>query len=1001
MTTFRTIILSILFVIFTSYIAFCFENTKNINHNLLGKAFEPPEGFSTPWTDSVLASLSLEQKIGQLFMIEVNTRNDNRYFKRIEKQIVDNNIGGVIFFKGGPLSQIKFTNQLQENVQTPLMVSMDAEWGLSMRLDSTPSFPRHITLGAIANERLIYELGMEMGWQSKRMGIHMNFAPVVDVNSNPSNPVINSRSFGEDRYNVARKGLALMFGMQDAGVFATAKHFPGHGDTETDSHHTLPYLPNSRSEIDSVHLFPFRQLIDNGLQSLMVAHLNIPSMDDTPDIPSSLSTKIINDHLKKEMKFKGLVVSDAMNMKGVTSFYPPGELELNALLAGVDLILMPQNLELAINTILKSVKENTISEEFIDEKVRKILYFKEKAGLADYRHLPRYNVYEHLNAPRVQELNRKLVESAITIVHNEDNTIPLRRLDTLQIAALSIGSATENPFQTMLGNYYPVSKYSIFKNHNQEQADQIIKELDQYNLVIVSIQNNSMFPGRNYGINQATINLVNRLSSQNNVILNIFANPYSLASFGEDIFKTKAVIVSYQDGRNYEEVSAEIIYGVLGARGRLPVSVIPYFPVYKGIRTEGGLRVRYRDPDQTGIDYEMLQRVDSIALMGIQEEAYPGCQIAVIKDGAMIYNKAFGHHTYTKQKQVSTNDIYDLASLTKILATTLSLMKLHGEGKIDLDDPLGKYLPLARGSNKEHLIIREILAHQSKLRSWIPFYLSTLDKGTINPQIFSTKHSEDFPVQVALNMYIHKNYRDSIFRNLLDSELLTQKRYIYSDLGFILFAEMIEEITGKPINEYVKQEFYAPMGLKNITYNPLQYHDPEKIVPTEIDTLFRMQKVHGFVHDPTASMLGGVSGHAGLFSNASDVAILMQMLLQEGSYGNVNYLKPWVIEEFTRTQFAGNQNRRALGFDKPNIKKTNTPSACLSASPLSFGHSGFTGTYAWADPKENLVYVFLSNRVYPNISNRKISEMDIRTEIQQAIYDAIYFKRFLNEKRIP
>ncbi|MFP4288899.1 MAG: glycoside hydrolase family 3 N-terminal domain-containing protein [Bacteroidales bacterium] len=1001
MTIFKFFIQSLLLIIIASYIVFSSENTKDINDNLRGKSFEPPANFSTPWTDSVLSSLTLEQKIGQLFMIEVSTQNNARYLRRIEKQIVDNNIGGIIFFKGGPLSQIKFTNQLQQTIKTPLMLSMDAEWGLSMRLDSTPSFPRHITLGAIANERLIYELGLEMGWQSKRMGIHMNFAPVIDVNSNPANPVINSRSFGEDRYNVARKGLALMFGMQDAGVFATAKHFPGHGDTETDSHHALPYLPHSRSEIDSVHLFPFRQLIDNGLQSLMIAHLNIPSMDDTPDIPSSLSPKIINHLLKKEMEFKGLVVSDAMNMKGVTSFYPPGELELKALQAGVDLILMPQNLELAINTIHKSVKDNTISEEFIDEKVRKILYFKEMAGLDDYRHLPRYNVYEHLNAPRVQELNRKLVESAITVVHNEDNTIPLRRLDTLQIAALSIGSATENPFQTMLGNYYPVSKYSIFKNHNQEQADQLIEELNQYNLVIVSVQNNSMFPGRNYGINQATINLVNRLSSKNNVILNIFANPYSLSSFGEDILRTKAVIVSYQDGRDYEEASAEIIYGVLGARGRLPVSAVPHFPVYTGIKTEGNLRIRYRDPDQMGIDADMLRRVDSIAMMGIEEEAYPGCQIAVIKDGAMIYHKAFGHHTYTKQKQVSISDIYDLASLTKILATTVSLMKLHGEGKIDLDDPLGKHLPFALGSNKQDLIIREILAHQSKLRSWIPFYLSTLDEGMVNPEIFSTTRSEVFPVQVATDMYIHKNYRDSIFKKLLDSDLLTRKRYIYSDLGFILFAEMIEEITGKPIDQYVKQEFYAPMGLKNITYNPLQYHNPEKIVPTEMDTLFRLQKVHGFVHDPTASMLGGVSGHAGMFSNASDVAIFMQMLLQEGRYGDVEYLKPEVVKEFTRTQFAGNQNRRALGFDKPNIKKTNTRSACLSASPLSFGHSGFTGTYAWADPKENLVYVFLSNRVYPNVSNRKISELDIRTEIQQAIYDAIYFKRFLNEKRIP
>lgn len=974
---------------------------NEVRKTLEGDVFTPPSDYSTSWVDSVLANLTLEEKIGQLFMIEVNTSFTSRSLKKLEKQILDKNLGGIIFFDGGPVSQLNFTNQIQKKAKVPLMIAMDAEWGLSMRLDSTPTFPRQITLGAISNDRLIYHLGMEMGWQCKRLGINMNFSPVADVNSNPSNPVINSRSFGEDRYNVARKSLALMMGMNDTGVLACAKHFPGHGDTETDSHHALPMLNHTKEEIDSIHIFPFQKLIDNGLKSVMNAHLNIPALDNTPNIPSSLSSHIIDQKLKKEMGFKGLVITDAMNMKGVTEFYDPGQLELEALRAGNDIILMPRDVDLSVKTIKKAVEDNTISEKFINQKVRKVLYFKELAELDNFNQLTTYNIHQHLNAPRVDKLNRKLAEASITIIKNDQNTLPLKRTDTLDMAVLSIGSSVDNPFQAMLSNYYPFKKYSIYKNHTVSQAAGIIEEMEKYNLIIVSVHNNSMFPGRNYGINNKTIELINTLSRRNNVILNIFANPYSLKSFGDNILNNQAILVSYQDGRDFEEASAEVIFGVNGARGRLPVSVVPHFPIYTGIRTDGDLRIKYRDPEEMGVNSTLLQRVDSLAMEGIAEEAYPGCQIAVIKDNAMIYHKSFGHHTYDAKKAVKNDDIYDLASLTKILATTATMMKLSSDGLIDIDNTLGDYLPMVRGSNKEDIWLRELMAHQARLRSWLPFYLMTILDGKSNPDIIQPFPSDQFPVQVAENFYINKDYRDTIFKHLIESDLLRRKRYIYSDLGFIMLAGLIEEVTGKSIDTYVEQEFYSPLGLQNICYLPRNHHDESIIVPTENDTLFRFQKVHGYVHDPAAAMLGGVSGHAGLFSNSHDVAIIMQMFLEGGTYGGTRYLKPDVIDEFTRTQFAGNKNRRALGFDKPNIQKTDMRSACESASPLSFGHSGFTGTYAWADPAENLVYVFLSNRVYPDASNRKISQMDIRTNIHQAIYDAVFYYKFVDQNRIP
>lgn len=961
----------------------------------------PPENFSTHWVDSVFHSLSLEQRIAQLLMIEVHTNQNRTYYNQIERLIKNYNIGGIVFFRGGPARQLSLTNQWQRMAQTPMLLAMDAEWGLSMRLDSTVTFPRQITLGAITNERLIYELGLEMGRQSRRMGMHINFSPVVDVNSNPRNPVINSRSFGECRYNVTRKGLALMFGMQDAGIMATAKHFPGHGDTDVDSHHALPLINHPYPKLDSIHLFPFRHLVEKGILGVMVAHLNVPSLKKTQGLPSSLSEEIVTDLLQKEMGFKGLIITDALNMKGVTDTHKAGQAEVAALLAGNDILLMPDNVPGAIRAIKQALENNIISEAYMNLKVKKVLYHKELMGLNQLRVPTLNNLHNDLNAPRVHQMNRRLAEAAITLIENKNDLIPLKRLDTLRIAALSIGSSTENPFQAMMANYAPTAMYAVSKNHSAAEARNILEKLSDYNLVVISIQNNSMFPGRNYGINASVIELVETLISSHNVILNIFANPYSLGAFSERILDASSIVVSYQDGRDFEEASAQVIFGAIPARGKLPVSVLPYFPMYAGINTQGGLRIKFGEIKPPGINLSMLNRIDSIVNNGIENHAFPGCQIAVIKDGILVYHQSFGHHTYDKKRPVKNNDIYDLASLTKVLATTAAIMKLYDQGVIDIDKPLSQYIPFLLGSNKQNILIREILAHQARLRSWIPFYLHTLEEGRPSIRHYSNVQTIQFPVRVAGNLYLHQAYRDSILHFIRESELLPRKRYLYSDLGFILFSEMISLITGQPFEQYIHNEFLRPLGLQNMDFNPLDRFPSQRIVPTENDTIFRRQLIHGYVHDPGAGMMGGVAGHAGLFSNAADVAVFMQMFLQNGQYGGKVFFSPETVKEFTTTQFAGNQNRRALGFDKPDIRPNPNGPAAESASAFSFGHSGFTGTYAWADPHENMVYVFLSNRVNPSASNRKISEMKIRTNIHQAIYDAIYYERFMLNNRLP
>jgi beta-N-acetylhexosaminidase len=997
-----TIYFAFLFFFIPLYFTSTQSGNLNIPDSISAKTVVQNKNFSTPWVDSVFKSLSLEQRIAQLLMIEVSSNQNRTYYNRIERIIKTHNIGGIIFFKGNPSSQLNLTNSWQKTAQTPLFVAMDAEWGLSMRLDSTISFPRQITLGAISNERLVYELGLEMGRQCRRMGVHINFSPVIDVNSNPSNPVINSRSFGECRYNVSRKGMALMLGMQDAGIIATAKHFPGHGDTDVDSHHALPMINHPLQQIDSIHLFPFRHLIDKGLKGIMAAHLNIPSLEPILNLPSSLSKSIITDLLQKEMGFNGLVFTDALNMKGVTDSYRPGDLEVMALLAGNDILLMPENVHTAINAIKKAIEKDVIDEEIINIKCRKVLYFKEQSGLNNRRALTNNNLLTDLNSARALNLNRRLAEASITVISNKNDILPLKELDTLQIAALSIGAAEDNPFQAMLNHYAPVKMLSIPKNHTAQQAEAIMSELNKFNLVIISVQNNTMFPGRNYGVNNQTIELINKISSSGNVILNVFASPYSLMPFGNKLQNIQSILISYQDGRDYEEASAQIIFGAISARGKLPVSISPFYSIYSGINTPGRLRIKYINPESSGYDPNLLHRIDSIALAGINEQAYPGCQIAVIKDGEMIYNKSFGYHTYDNNIKVKNSDIYDLASLTKIIGTTSSLMTLVDKGLIDLDKPLSDYLPYLKGSNKEGLMIREILAHQAKLRSWIPFHISTLEDGKPSKLVYSEKQSVEFPVRVAKDFFIHKDYRDTIFHKIAISDLLNRKRYIYSDLGFMLFAEMIDELTKLSYEVYLERTFFRPLGFQTMGFNPIDRYNPDRIVPTENDTLLRGQLLKGFVHDPGAAMLGGVAGHAGLFSNAAELAVFMQMLLDEGSYGGITFINPSTVKEFTTTQYAGNQNRRALGFDKPAIsKRDNSNPACESASMLSFGHAGFTGTYAWADPQENLVYVFLSNRVNPGASNRKISELSIRTEIQQAIYNAIYLERFMDNNRLP
>jgi beta-glucosidase-like glycosyl hydrolase/CubicO group peptidase (beta-lactamase class C family) len=946
------------------------------------------DSTASSWADSVLKTLSLDEKIAQLMMIRTYSNKDETYYLGVEHTILKYKIGGLCFFQGGPVRQANLTNRYQEFSKIPLLIAMDAEWGPGMRLDSTYSFPYQMTLGAMNDDHLIYEMGAAIAGQLKLLGVHINFAPVADINNNPVNPVINSRSFGESRFEVTKKSLAYMKGLQDNGIIATAKHFPGHGDTDTDSHYALPVISHSRERLDSVELYPFSHLIDNGLDAVMIAHLLVTSLDSTKNTPATLSKAIVTDLLKNELGFQGLVITDALDMKGVTANHSPGEIELKAFLAGNDILLLPQNVEAAINEIKNAVGLGNIPEEMVNERCLKILKYKQKAGLDNYSPVMTDSLFERLNIVNNELLTRKIFESAITVVKNENNLIPLIRPDTLKIASLSIGSPEINKFQEMLGNYCPVDHYNILSSFTEKEASGLIEKLKNYNLIIIGIHNSNIFASKNFGLSLASFNLIDRIAEQTKVILTVFANPYSINSILHPD-SLASIIVAYQDNNISNEIAAQIIMGSIAAIGKLPVYSSPDFPSGFGLKINSVGKLKYVLPEEVGIAGHDFDRIDSIALMAIREKATPGCQIVVAKDGKVIYRKSFGYHTYEKADIVKNTDLYDLASLTKIEATTLAVMKLVDGQKFDIDFKLGWYLPWLKGTNKENIIVRELMAHQAQLTAWIAFYIPTVNRKRPNSTFYSDTVDKDHNVKVADNLYMRDDYKKTIFDSIASSRLLKKKEYVYSDLGFILLRQCIENVANEPLDKFTESTFYKPLGLQTICFNPLDRFDLARIVPTEKDDYFRNQLIHGYVHDPGAAMLGGVSGHAGLFSNAGDVAVIMQMLLQGGEYGGIRYFNQTIVEEFTKQQFPMEGNRRAIGFDKPDLENRDNGPTCESASELSFGHTGFTGTYAWADPKYNLVYIFLSNRIYPTAKNDKLIKMKVRKEIQKVVYEAV------------
>ena len=988
--------LLLFFLVFMQIFAYSQSDTTISNTTLDSISYElsaiDSNDLYTPlnqeeWVDSIYSTLNTDEKIAQLIMIRAHSNKSKSYHEKIANTIRNQKVGGLCFFQGGVGRQINLVNYYQDISKTPLMIAIDGEWGVSMRLDSVMRFPRQMTLGAIQNDSLIYEMGIEIAKQCKATGIDMNFAPVADVNNNAANPVINSRSFGENPKNVALKTSAYMRGMQSQHILACAKHFPGHGDTDSDSHKTLPTVNANKHDIDSIHLFPFKQLIYDSVASIMIAHLYIPALDSTKNLATTLSTKVVRDLLKTKMNFQGLAITDALEMKGVSNYFKPGQLEVLALLAGNDILLMPHNAQTSIDSIKAAIQNGVLDSTDIFNRVKKVLKYKYQANLNLKKQLNTKEAYKTINSTKAEALNNQLYKNAITLITNTDSILPLTTDNTKKVAVISVGLGSKNAFSNKVQLYRAVSRFSIKRNASSAEVSTMAKKLQNFDYVIMAVLNTNNSPSKNYGIYQSTYDLANLIAQHTSLVIDMHANPYAATRFLESS-DNKALLISYQEDIAAQKMAAEAIFGGFDIRGKLPVSINDTIKQGFGIELKKK-RLSFVLPEEIGIISDSLLIIDSIIQSGIDEKAYPGCQVLIAKNGKVFYKKNFGSQTYKNKYPITDSSIYDLASITKVMATTLAVMQLADDDKIDIDRRLKYYFPDLDSSNKGDILIRDLLSHQARLTAWIPFYLHSMKNKKLIPRLFRTTKQEGYTTEVCKNMFILDSYADSIMLEIKESKLRKRKKYKYSDLGMYYMRRIIEQQSGMKVQEYLNQTIYNPMGLQHIGYKPLDRFPLNQIVPTEEDTYFRHKKIQGYVHDPGCAMVGGVEGHAGLFSNSLDLAIISQMFMQGGEYAEERYINKDILSDFTRQQFPLNHNRRGLGFDKPLPNHEKGGPTCPLVSSKSFGHSGFTGTYFWVDPVNKITYIFLSNRTYPSAENRKLITMNIRTRIQEEIYKVL------------
>lgn len=994
-------IVTLLFLIAAGTVSSPAQNATTVEPLLVYKALQDKD--CRHWVDSVMDKLSFKEKVGQLFIYTIAPVDTKRNLELLREVIDTYKVGGLLFSGGKMQNQVELTNRAQRQAKVPLMITFDGEWGLAMRLRGMPVFPRNMVLGCIRDNKLLYEYGREVARQCRQIGVQVNFAPVADVNINPENPVINTRSFGEDPIQVADKVIAYASGLESGGVLSVCKHFPGHGDTDVDSHKALPVLPFTRERLDSVELYPFKEAIRAGLGGMMVGHLQVPVIEPIGGLPSSLSRNVVYDLLTDELAFKGLIFTDALAMKGVAG---NGYVSLQALKAGNDMVLSPRNLKEEIPAVLEAIEKGELTREDIESKCRKVLTYKYVLGLKKKSYVQLSGLEQRINSPQTRDLVRRLNLAAITVLNNKNHILPLHTDKEQTIALLEVGDPGEtDALAKQLSRYTSLARFSLRANQTEEENQRLRDSLSTYKRIIVAVSEQRLAPYQPFFA---------KFVPESPAIYLFFTPGKMMLQIQRAVAHASAVVLGHSYNSDVQRQVADVLFAKASADGQLSASLGELFPTGAGVTITPKTPLHFV-PEEYGLSSAHLKRIDSIALDGIRQGAYPGCQVVVLKNGHVMFDKAFGTYTGKGSSRVESTNIYDLASLSKTTGTLLAIMKLYDKGRFNLTDKISDHLPFLQRTDKKDITIQEILYHQSGLPSWIPFYQEAIDKDSYDGRLFSARKDARHPLQLGTTSWANPKFKfkseyvssvktgdytvqicDSLwlnrsFRKVIEEKIaeapLKQKRYVYSDVGFILLGMLVEQLAGMPMEAYLQREFYEPMGLEHTGYLPLRRFAKSEIVPSNKDHFLRKETLQGVVHDEASAFFGGLAGNAGLFSTARDVARVYQMLLNGGEIDGQRYLSKETCQLFTTE--TSKISRRGLGFDKPDAddpKKGN----CAPAAPAEvYGHTGFTGTCAWVDPVNELVYVFLSNRIYPDVTNRKLNQLHIRERIQGAIYDAM------------
>jgi beta-N-acetylhexosaminidase len=861
------------------------------------------------WVDSVFQKMTIAEKIGQIFMITVSTNQDANDLNDVVNRIETNHFGGILFTAGKTLKQATLTNKYQSVSNVPLVIAFDGVSGLGTQLDSVIRFPSALALGSIADDSLLFDLGRDVARQMKLMGIHLNFLP-ANLADNPN--TTPSLTFGADRVRVTSKTLLYQRGLESEGVLSCAKYFPIQGLSVSEAGKGLPAVTLS---VDSTQAYPFKMLIKNQLPALMPAAADLPLFYSRKKTAlknlfssSALTSAFAGKWIRENMDYDGLIMVDVDKMSGPSNKFSPGDAEVFAFQAGNDMLVTSGNVAAAIRKMKKLLRQQKALVPQLEASVKKILALKYDAGLAHRAPVETETLLPRLITAESRILQQKIYRSTATVISNSRNTLPIQSLENKIFTCIVAGDSTKGAdFNNKLSRYIPTS----LVNFTEKTDTLILFDPPQHQRVIIV----AVFPGTT----QAT--WLKLLASLQQSFIN---REVIVCDFGSPVFRPFAshfqtVITAFSDNKPMLDNIAQLIFGGFGGDASLPVA-FGELPAGTAVKTEPLDRLTYSFPETAGMDSRTLDQIEAVANEAIAIGATPGCHVLVARKGKVVYEKSFGHYTYEKQVPVTGETIYDLASVTKVSATLQAVMFMHEKGLIDINKKASVYLPELKQSNKKDFILKDILTHQAGLWPGLPFWAQTVRDNLYLPEFYSQTLSPEYPYLVAEKLYASRIMKDSLWNWIVKARIRekpdrTPFDYRYSDMGFYILQRLAEKILNQPMQDFLAQNLYEPLGAYTTGYLPLVRFPVHRIAPTEMDKLFRRTLLIGTVHDQGAAMLGGAAGHAGLFSNANDLAKLGQMLLQEGHYGGIQYYKPETVRLFTQKQF--NNSRRGLGGINP------------------------------------------------------------------------------------